>query len=625
MRTCVLLLIALAGISLTARAELKDVYALSDSYKLSRDGAKIFSVESIDLATLRKKSLLWNAEAKTVSLVGARGETLAFQIVLEPDAQGAGPIDVTVSDLTGADTIKSGSVELFKEWYVEAKNISNENNQPSTGLGWYPDALVPWSVKDHGKYKGVPFSIETGQVQAVWIDLHIPAEVKGGGYKGTIDVLVDGKSARKLSIDLRVHHFALPKEPHNLFFMNGDISDILEAGGEWLTNGKREKKMEGALLKYENECYRVARAHRFVFGNMYYSGYRDQSSVLPKIETGAGGEITNVDWSAYDARFGRLLDPKNNIFGPGEAPIELWRLPMSTQMTAGNEWEKKKAQKFPRDDRAWEQFPQWIKKHWDEKGWDLNRAYVYLADEPLQKDLPALEEFTKKINAATTPPLHTQIAILSNAKNFQTFIPEFQKRFVGQLDRWLWSANSINPGPLQEKLRESDWLGFYQGNEPYVSPDVLDKDGLAMRTWSWIAWLYKMKYMCNYSCTEFASIGDSAKNSSVWEKSKTRETGNLLKAMYIYPGDYVGCDFPIVSLRMKQVRRGQQDYEYMWLLSQQGKRGEVDAGVRKIVVKALGEASEKPNQNGHKAAWDRNPENWDGLIREFGDRLDKAE
>ena len=74
---------------------------------------------------------------------------------------------------------------------------------------------------------------------------------------------------------------------------------------------------------------------------------------------------------------------------------------------------------------------------------------------------------------------------------------------------------------------------------------------------------------------------------------------------------------------MKQIRRGQQDYEYMWLLSHQGKRSEVDAGVRKVIVKALNEAADKPNQIGRKAAWDCNPESWDRLIREFGEKMDQ--
>jgi hypothetical protein len=614
------LICALAALS--ARAELANVYAVSDSYKLSRDGSKVWSLDPIDLGKLKKKSLCWDAERNEIELAGARGECVAFQLILEPDAGGAADVDVKTGELKGPDTIPPGSMSLFKEWYIEAKNISNENNAPSTGLGWYPDALVPWDVKDHGKYKAPPFAIEAGQIQAVWVDLTIPREIKPGAYKGQISVVCAGK-AHALNVELRVYGFELPKEIHNQFFMNGDLGDILEAGHDWLTGGTRQKQVTGALLDYENECYRMARAHRFTWGNMYFEGHRDRASIFPKIETDASGTITSVDWSLYDARFSRVLDPKNNIFGAGEAPIEVWRLPITTMMSHGNEWQAKKAKSFPADEHTWEQFPRWLKKHWDEKGWDIDKGYVYLADEPREADLGALEEYTRKLHSATTPPLHSQIAILSNAKNYATFIPEFQKRFGGILDRWMWSANSIQPKALQDKFTQGEKLGFYQGNEPYVSPDVLDKDGLAMRTWSWISWMYKMKFMCNYSCTEYGDIGSVAANrKTVWEEPKVRATGNLLKSVYVYPGDYVDYMHPIPSLRMKQVRRGQQDYEYMWLLAQAGKRDSADADVRKIIVKALAEAADKPNAVGTRAAWSRDPELWDKTVRSWGEQLE---
>ena len=615
-------LVVLLASMQSSRAEVANIYVVSDSYKISSDGSKVWSLDAIDMPKLKRKNICWDAERNTIELAGARGECVAFQIIIEPDAAGAQDVDVQPAELKGPGAIPAASMSLFKEWCVEAKNISNENNAPSTGLGWYPDALVPWEVKDHGKYKGPPFAVDAGHVQAVWVDLSIPRNVQAGLYQGQLNVVSAGKS-RALNVELRVFGFELPKETHNLFFMNADIGDICESGNEWLTGGQRQKHITGALLEYENECYRMARAHRFVWGNMYMEGFRDRPSVFPKIETDSSGAITSVDWSAYDARFGRVLDPKNNIFGPGEAPIEVWRLPISTVFTYGNEWQKKNAKGFPADEHVWEQFPHWIKKHWEEKGWDIDKTYVYLADETRQQDLANLEDFARKLHSATTPPLHAQIAILTNSKNFSSYFPEFQKRFAGILDRWMWSANSIQPKALEGKLAENEWLGFYQGNEPYVSPDVLDKDGLAMRTWSWISWMYKMKFMCNYSCTEYGDIGsDPASRKTVWEEPKVRRIGNLLKSMYVYPGDYVNYNHPIPSLRMKQVRRGQQDYEYMWLLSQRGKRDDVDTAVRKIIAKALAEAADKPNAVGTRGAWSRDPEQWDNAVRAWGNAID---
>ena len=41
--------------------------------------------------------------------------------------------------------------------------------------------------------------------------------------------------------------------------------------------------------------------------------------------------------------------------------------------------------------------------------------------------------------------------------------------------------------------------GMYQGAEPFQGNDPLDADGVAFRTWSWIAWQYRIDYQCYYS------------------------------------------------------------------------------------------------------------------------------
>jgi hypothetical protein len=50
-------------------------------------------------------------------------------------------------------------------------------------------------------------------------------------------------------------------------------------------------------------------------------------------------------------------------------------------------------------------------------------------------------------------------------------------------------------------------------------------------------------------------------------------------------------DGPLASLRMKAYRRGLQDYEYAWLLKQNGKEKTADDLVRKVVPSALTDAT----------------------------------
>ena len=135
---------------------------------------------------LKKSSRIWDSTARRVSLVGARRETVAFQLFLQAGAGGAREIDVKVSGLEGEGaSIDPSAVELFKVWYTQTTRTSNVPNcAPSTGVGWYPDALVPWEVADYGEYDGPPFAIEAGTAQSVWVDVHIPAGVPAGGHRG---------------------------------------------------------------------------------------------------------------------------------------------------------------------------------------------------------------------------------------------------------------------------------------------------------------------------------------------------------------------------------------------------------------------------------------------------------
>ena len=80
----------------------------------------------------------------------------------------------------------------------------------------------------------------------------------------------------------------------------------------------------------------------------------------------------------------------------------------------------------------------------------------------------------------------------------------------------------------------------------------------------------------------------------------------------IYPGKrlavvgFKAIDGPVSSFRMKSYRRGQQDYEYLWLLSKlKGSTADADALLDKVIRAGLSKA------DGLKEpAWSANPADW---------------
>ncbi|MCJ7652259.1 MAG: DUF4091 domain-containing protein, partial [Actinobacteria bacterium] len=91
-----------------------------------------------------------------------------------------------------------------------------------------------------------------------------------------------------------------------------------------------------------------------------------------------------------------------------------------------------------------------------------------------------------------------------------------------------------------------------------------------------------------------------------WSNPAFAHPGHFNGGGYLfYPGVPCGIDGPVSSQRMKALRRGLQDYEYMWLLGEQGKADAADAAVRSVVRYGLGDAE------GKKVGWSADPDDWD--------------
>src|SRR5690349_24722128 len=88
--------------------------------------------------------------------------------------------------------------------------------------------------------------------------------------------------------------------------------------------------------------------------------------------------------------------------------------------------------------------------------------------------------------------------------------------------------------------------------------------------------------------------------------------------MLVYRGETMGLDGPVPSIRLKELRRGSQDYEYFWLLSQApGERATVDAAVDSVIPKPL-HAERGGSSLGAPGAWNHDPDAWDRVRLKIG-------
>ena len=157
------------------------------------------------------------------ALQAGRGEYESFQIAIKaPAVGGLTHVNVTVSDLSGPGgyAIGQSNITLYREKYVHVGRGSPDRggaNRPS-GAGWYPDALIPFADPKTGRplsgaaLAAVPFDVESGKNQPIWVDVFIPRDAAAGMYQGTFTITCDqGNFTGRVTLE--VWNFTLPLRP----------------------------------------------------------------------------------------------------------------------------------------------------------------------------------------------------------------------------------------------------------------------------------------------------------------------------------------------------------------------------------------------------------------------------
>jgi hypothetical protein len=456
--------------------------------------------------------------------------------------------------------ISRENIRLFLEIYIPVKTATDRSG--STGPGEYPDPLVPFVDPYSADREEVaaPFSLLRGRNAVVWIDLYIPPETAPGSYRGRITVSVRGRPAKIVAVELSVWDFALPaRRSLPVFF---DLYSYRFAQGEGVPFSLSDESWE-VLQGYE------IMAHDHGFSNGHWG-------IMPE----GAGRGQGVDWTLYDRRFGPVLD--GTLFADG-APPACWELPFPENWDPGEE--------------ALRDYCREVVRHWKEKGWDLSAAFAYVFDErgPLNPQVKKFGEILREagddqINYFYTCPPHPNL--------------------FGVVDIWCPRASEYDPAALRARQEAGEKGFFYHAGEPSVGLMCLDAIGLAWRNWSWIAWKYGADGYFDWSSNFW---GDSPYTDPL---SHGEDNGN----MYLfYPGkklDTIGLrpiKGPVSSFRMKMVRRGIQDYEYLRLAREAGADPApiVDSVVRRGLQEAGGGGIDPE-------AWSRNAEDWYRARDELG-------
>lgn len=550
-----------------SHADIRRIWAVDDSEKIKREDI------SNPLAT-SPDNAVWNGT--TVSLFGCRNEIVAFQLMLEGDASGQAGMDVRITDLgNGIDTIpgsqagspdpfdyRGKSIELFTEHYLNITSKSppgwfyHPSSPPSDYyLGWVPDALIPLAaIPGRG---GAPFSVPANQNQGVWVDVYIPRNVSAGIYTGSIEVLVNSVVVQTIPISLQVYAFIMPDETHlqNMF----------------------------AYSSWDGLCL-YAHGHNDDYSNWFYENldikYRQMAHRHRMTLTRA---IINLErMSSYDVKYlnGEAFTAANQYAGPGEGtgdssfcigpygyrPYE-WGGNGGTQA------------QYWAGTNAWEQ---WFR----DNSPGVYRFHQVAPDEPQTPE--QYEQVRTECNW-----MHNNPGIGSNIPCMVTH--EVIAELQGYIDFWCFWGMGLLPGNvnlpgIEQEKSAGNKIGVYNGGRPSMGTVLIDSDAVDFRVIPWVFKKYGISFYFYWETIYWNEV-------NCFQDPRTFARAYNGDGTFFYPGQCVaypaedrGLQGPLSSIRMKNWRRGQQDFEYIWLAEQYGLQNEANQIINNCIPRAAWEA-----------------------------------
>jgi len=576
-KTVSVLLAILSLQSARGQSGITRVWAVNDGEKIEQDAL------DHPLAEDYARNGVWDGQA--IRIFGLRNEVVAFQLILEAEGQGASGVSVHLDSLVNGPAVLSNRgwsgalfdyrgrrIELFVEHYQEVSQRSVFVSANGSWLarplpdddhtGWIPDALVPAEapVKRpvHGQ-GGSPFDIAGGRLQGVWVDVYVPRDALAGVYRGTVVVREQGAERYRIPVELQVYAVTLPEETHQRNFFHWNEELLPNRYG--LSYGSEE--YWSVFRRFMHEAHR----HRMdlVDGRMSLDRFRERMA----------GYYTGASYTATEG-----------YEGPGEG-VGNRTYSIGTYDQPSNGWV---SGFWPDTREGW----QAAADAWE--GWFAQNApgvlrFKYMHDEADVTDPAVVSAMQEKCEWITTSP-----GVGSRLHRF--FTKEFfYGGFYGYVDIWGFSGS---PGLQLSTMRQrKDQYGelvcMYNGTRPmWGQMEVLDNFATDNRVNSWIAWKYGVDLLFLWQTSYYAEF-KPPRTYNVWvdnyiagsDGSKSWGSGMWLYPGrdIDYPGDDRGVDGPITSIRMKNFRRGQQDYEYLYLAQEAGL--DVSGIVDRIVPRAI--------------------------------------
>jgi hypothetical protein len=591
----------------------------------------------------------WTGDS--VKITGARGEVLAFNLILEagdgdvegvgvelPFLIGPGGYRLDNADRTGDGVFdwRGREIELFFVRYLQIRGLSSvayadyderhvpeRLRRPYRGEGFgeggwqdrpgadklFPDIAVPV------EWVGA-FTVPAESNQSIWADVFVPYDAPAGTYTGELVVRERGAIRRRISVELGVLDFTLPARPALQTMVRLGYEELgLRYVGEEdpLATGPREE-----LEQVRDRHFQMAHRHRIALVD-------EDPSALP-----SPGDRPRRQWlSRLD---GSLFLPSAGYEGPGAGE--------STGLyVIGN----RGTAPWMREGRASVQAhaDNWVL--WMEANTTGVDHFLYLADETF--NFAQLEERAAWVRGSLGAGNRLPTFATIHATDAAADVPSLSRTAswfdVGIADDWRAAVENINGRPLGS-------ASFYNGNRPATGTFAIEDDGVALRVMAWTQYKHGARRWHVWDSTHYDNFQNGG-HTNVYTTAQTfgssprqddvvgeraANYGNGHGVLFypgtdlVFPTESYGRKGPVASLRLKHWRRGLQDGDYLHL-ARVVDPGRVDEIVRENLPVSMWEYGvDEPGDPTFVRAdisWDTDPAAWHRARRQLAEIITRGQ
>jgi hypothetical protein len=506
------------------------------------------------------------SQVKPLRISAAKNETEPLQIALRsPKDFSHVRIEVTQPVSSGGHKLDQVSISLVGYVPIDYPSNYYEKKVPYWNLkfpaeaigsdgwsGFWPDPLLPLK----------PFDMKANTTQPVWIEVTVPEGTLSGDYTGQIKIFREDTLMKELPWTVHVWNFILPER--NSFGALYDYRSVHRMPGsekELVRKDLPENDLRNMYLSFMAK-------HRISSGEI---------NPVPKVKYTDG--LVTIDFKEYDKSAEFYFDELKNPFAYLPTSIFYlfgWAFPPGEKFGENpypGEYPYEQADRSKLRPEYKKAYQDVLKVFWDhlkEKGWS-DKFILYLSDEPHEADnnngksndiniqMKALCDMIHEVD----PEIPIYVSTWWYRPEWEGYIDVWGLGFNGEGDYGhyvtaedmqqitrsggrIWyttDGNFCTETPYLALERLLPWFGYKYGAEAY-------------EFWG-VNWLTYNPYKYGWHSYIYES---QAPGEESWKRYPNGD------GYVIYPGKPIGIDGLVGSIRLKQVREGAEDYEYLSML-----------------------------------------------------------